>query len=149
MHLLEAALKPAAAARASILSAMEGAVKAFESSESRACLWGQLGGSFWGFVGKLCVSCLWGHPGSGLLGGVGKNRGVEVRHAVPSNCSSQVCLICGAAGECLFQGDAHLRTMLLHSLPAVHTAVDLPQYGSVQIMKELVPRLIGPQVCAA
>jgi hypothetical protein len=26
--------------------------------------------------------------------------------------------------------------------------VDLPQYGSVQIMKELVPRLIGPQVCA-
>jgi polyribonucleotide nucleotidyltransferase len=33
LHLLEAALAPAAAARARILSAMEGAVKAFESSK--------------------------------------------------------------------------------------------------------------------
>lgn len=29
------------------------------------------------------------------------------------------------------------------SLPAA----EAPEYGSVQIMKDLVPRLIGPQVC--
>lgn len=37
---------------------------------------------------------------------------------------------------------------LSHTFPttAHSSGVDLPQYGTVQIMKELVPRLIGPQV---